>query len=91
MDKTDWVILGGSGTDAEFYDVCGKLVKKLLIPHMLWLPGPTTQEVCGVQPLFEQMLRCIAAEVPFASSVKDSKPPQFSPKKGHLAPNEIGY
>ena len=85
VDKTDWVILEGSGTDADFYDVCEKLVKKL-IPRMLWLPGPTTQEVCGVQPLFEQMLRCIAAEVPFASSVKDSKPPRFSPKKGHLAP-----
>ena len=84
VDESDWAILSGKNPE-EFYRVCEKYVNKL-IPRMLWLPGPTAQEDKGVQPLFEQMLRCIAADLPFASAVEHSIPPRHSPKKGHLTP-----
>ena len=86
VDEFDWwAILSGENPEG-FYRVCEKYVKKL-IPRMLWLPGPTVQDNCGVQPFFEEMLRCIAAGLPFASAVEYSKNPfRNSPKKGHLAP-----
>ena len=86
VDESDWAILSGENREG-FYRVCEKYVKKL-IPRMLWLPGPTGQENWGVQPLFEEMLTCIAAGLQFASAVEHSKKNPFrnSPKKGHLAP-----
>ena len=87
VDESDWTILKGETSD-EFYRVCEKYVIQF-IPCILWLPGPACQENLGVQPLFEDMLRCIAAGLPFASPVPFQNSARHSPKKGHLAPKMV--
>jgi len=85
-EESDWTVLKDTHLDEKYYSVCKKCVKKLSA-NILWLPGPSGDEEKGVQPLFEDLLRCIAAGLPSASAIEcgENKDERHSPKKGHLA------
>ena len=88
VDESDWNVLKDKNLEEDqYYRVCKKYVMKFS-PEILWLPGPSGDEDIGVQPLFEDLLRCIAAGLPSASVIEceENNNKRHSPKKGHLVP-----
>jgi hypothetical protein len=68
--------------------LCKGLLDKLM-PQLLWLPGPTCQEVHGVQVVFQRLLGAIAACLPASTTVSEKSSKRTTPEKHGKAERSI--
>jgi hypothetical protein len=79
---------GDQGTVDQRRMLCKGLLDKFG-PQMLWLPGPTCQEVHGVQVVFQRLLNAIAACLPASTTVGEKGSERVTPEKHGKAERSV--